>query len=231
MNLWRTISSLTGARAGKPPCAECPEGLPGEDPRFSAAVTALGAKLAHADGRGDPDEYRAFSEVFQPEPASERDVRRLYDLAGQTTRGFESYARQIAKRYSGCPGLLEDVLDGLFHVAKADGAVTARETAFIERVSDIFGLSPLTFRRIKAAHLGAPEDDPYTVLEVAPDAADDVVRAAWKSALSQAHPDRATSRGLAPEFVAFAHAKSAAINAAYHQVMRERHDLIGAEAI
>jgi DnaJ like chaperone protein len=49
--------------------------------------------------------------------------------------------------------------------------------------------------------------------------------------MSQAHPDRATSRGLAPEFVAFAHAKSAAINAAYHQVMRERHDLIGAEAI
>ena len=231
MNLWRTISSLTGARAAKPPCDACPDGLPGEDARFSAAVTALGAKLAQADGRADHDEYRAFSEVFQPEPASERDVRRLYDLARQTTRGFESYARQIAKRYSGCPGLLEDVLDGLFHIAKADGAVTAGETAYIERVSKIFGLSPLSFRRIKASHLGAPENDPYTVLEVAPDAADEVVRAAWKSALSQAHPDRATSRGLPPEFVEFAQAKSAAINAAYDQVMRERHELIGAEAI
>ena len=76
MNLWRTISSLTRARAAKPSCPDCPDGLPGEDARFSAAVTALGAKLAQADGRADHDEYRAFSEVFQPEPASERDVRR-----------------------------------------------------------------------------------------------------------------------------------------------------------
>jgi len=231
MKLWRTISSLTAARAAKSSCADCPDGLPGEDPQFSAAVTALGAKLAQADGRADQDEFRAFSEVFQPEPASERDVRRLYDLARQTTHGFESYARQIGRRYHACPDVLEDVLDGLFHIAKADGAVTAPETAYIERVSELFGLSALSFRRIKAAHLGAPDDDPYAVLDVAPDATDEAVRSAWKSALSQAHPDRATSRGLPPEFVEFAQAKSAAINAAYDQVMRERHELVGAEAI
>ena len=231
MKLWRTISSLAGLRAAKPSCTDCPEGLPGEDPGFSAAVTALGAKLARADGRADHDEYLAFSEVFQPEAASERDVRRLYELARQTTRGFESYARRIARRYSGCPGVLEDVLDGLFHIAKADGAVTRHETDYIERVAVIFGLSPLRFRRIKAAHLGAPEDDPYAVLDVAPDADDEEVRAAWKSALSQAHPDRAVSRGLAPEFVEFAHMQSAAINAAYDQVMRERHELVAAGGI
>ena len=230
MNMWRTISSLAVARAPKSSCPQCPDGLPGEDPRFSAAVTALGAKLAKADGRADNDEFAAFSEVFQPEPAAARDVQRLYDLARQTTRGFESYARQIAKRYRGCPDLLEDVLDGLFHVAKADGAVTARETAYIERVAELFGVSPLSMRRIKAFHLGAPAGDPYAVLDVAPDASDDAVRLAWKSALSQAHPDRAVSRGLPAEFIDYAHARSAAINAAFDEVMRERHELLAAQA-
>ncbi len=230
MNLWRTISSLAVPRATKADCPQCPDGLPGEDPQFSAAVTALGAKLAKADGRADHDEFAAFSEVFQPEPASARDVQRLYDLARQTTRGFESYARQIAKRYRGCPDLLEDVLDGLFHIAKADGAVTVQETDYIERVAELFGLGALSMRRLKAFHLGTPADDPYALLDVAPDAPDDAVRAAWKSALSQAHPDRAVSRGLSQEFVEFAHERSAAINAAFDQVMRERHDLLAAEA-
>ncbi len=60
MNFWRTISSLAGARTAKASCDDCPDGLPGEDPRFSAAVTALGAKLAMADGSADAAEFEAF---------------------------------------------------------------------------------------------------------------------------------------------------------------------------
>ena len=163
MTFWRNIASLAARRVDDAACGDCPPGLPGEDPAFSTAVTALGAKLAKADGRADPDEFAAFSEVFQPEPGGERNIERLYDLARQTTLGFESYARRLAKRYRGCPQLLEDVLDGLFHIAKADGVVTAEELAFVEKVAELFGRSPLVFRRIKAEHLGAPADDPYVV--------------------------------------------------------------------
>ena len=230
MNLWRTISGLGVTRA-KTPCPVCPDGLPGEDPQFSAAVTALGAKLARADGVADQGEFAAFSEVFQSKDAAQRDVQRLYDLARQTTRGYESYARQIARRYSGCPGVLEDVLDGLFHIAKADGLVTAEETAYIQRVSELFGLSALTFRRIKAAHLGAAADDPYALLDVPADASDETVKAAWKTALSRTHPDRVASQGHSADYVEVAQARSAALNAAYDQVMRERHDLLAAGAI
>src|ERR1700744_6463154 len=114
MGFWRRIAGLAARRPDAAECDQCPPGLPGEDPAFSTAVTALGAKLAKADGRSDAAEFRAFAEVFQPDAASERDVRRLYDLARQTTRGFESYARRLARRYWACPQLLEDVLDGLF---------------------------------------------------------------------------------------------------------------------
>ncbi len=224
MGFWRTISTLAERRA----CAECPTGLPGEDPVFAAAVTALGAKLARADGRADGTEYEAFNEVFAPEPESRRSVRRLYDLARETTLGFESYARKLARRYARCPRLLEDVLDGLFHIAKADGAVTGREMSYLERVSDLFGLSPLTFRRLRAVHLGVGPDDPYAVLDVAPDASDETVRKAWRKALSDNHPDRVAQRGLPLEFMEVAEAKSAAINAAYDAIVRERRQIAGA---
>jgi DnaJ like chaperone protein len=222
MTFFRNIASLAVRRVDSADCVECPSGLPGEDPAFSTAVTALGAKLAKADGRADHGEFAAFAEVFQPDDASARNIERLYDLAGQTTHGFESYARRLSKRYHHCPQLLEDVIDGLFHIAGADGVITPEELDYLQRVSELFGQSPLTFRRLKATHLGAPQDDPYAVLGVAPDAEDEAVHAAWRSALSEVHPDRVVARGLPADFVQLAHAKAAAINAAFDEVSRER---------
>ena len=222
MGFWRNIATLAARRVDDAECETCPPGLPGEDPAFTTAVTALGAKLAKADGRADGAEFGAFAEVFQPDAGSARDIERLYALARQTTLGYEAYARRLAKRYGGCPQLLEDVLDGLFHIAKADGAVTHDELGYLNTVSSLFGQSPLTFRRLRATHPGAGPDDPYVILNVEPDADDAVLRSAWRRALSDAHPDRVLARGLPPEFVEVAHAKSAAINAAFDSVMRER---------
>jgi DnaJ like chaperone protein len=228
MTFWRNIANLAARRVDLAECPDCPAGLPGEDPAFSTAVTALGAKLAKADGRADAGEYAAFAEVFQPDAGSEADVRRLYDLARQTTLGFESYARRLARRYHGCPQLLEDVLDGLFHIAASDGAITFDELDYLEQVSIFLGLSPLTFRRVKATHLGLAADDPYAVLSIAPDASDEAVHAAWRSALSDAHPDRVLARGLPAEYVEVAQAKAAAINAAFDAVTRDRRAMVGA---
>jgi DnaJ like chaperone protein len=222
MSFWRKIAGLAARNLDEAECDVCPPGLPGEDPAFSTAVTALGAKLAKADGDAQAGEFDAFSSVFQADAESAGNVRRLYQLARQTTRGFESYARRLAKRYRNCPMLLEDVLDGLFFVATADGAVTADELAYLERVSELFGQSPLTFRRLKATHLGQEAGDPYVVLGVAHDASDADLRAAWRAILSEAHPDRARARGLPAEFVEVAEAKAAAINSAFDTVMRER---------
>jgi len=222
MSFWTNIAALAAKRVDDAACPDCPSGPPGEDPAFSTAVTALGAKLAKADGRPDAMEFNAFSQVFSPDARSERNIQRLYELASQTTRGFESYAKRLAKRYRKCPELLEDVLDGLFHIARSDGAVTGDELVYLEQVSSHFGMSPLTFRRLKATHLGLGAEDPYRVLGIAPDATDQDLRKAWKTLLAEAHPDRAAGRGLPADFIAVAETKAAAINAAYDAVTRER---------
>ena len=225
MSFWRKIAGLAARNLDEAECDVCPPGLPGEDPAFSTAVTALGAKLAKADGHAQAGEWLAFSEVFQADAGSEGNVRRLYQLARQTTRGFESYARRLQKRYRACPQLLEDVLDGLFYVATSDGVVTDDELSYLRRVSELFGQSPLVFRRLKATHMGPEAGDPYAVLGVRHDASDAELRAAWKAMLSEAHPDRARGRGLPPEFIEVAEAKAAAINAAFDAAMAERRAL------
>ena len=131
--------------------------------------------------------------------------------------------------YRACPGVLEDVMAGLFHVAKADGVVTDDELKFLERVAELFGISPMTWRRIRAEHIGAPADDVYVILGVAPDATDAEVHAAWKRALLDLHPDRAAALGLSPAAAEAAEARAAAINAAHDQVMRERNAWAAAE--
>ena len=226
MTFWQNLTRLASGCMDAADCEDCPPGLPGQDPAFSTAVIALGAKLAKADGRADRSEFTAFSEVFQSPTEEQRDIQRLYDLARQTTLGYEGYAKRLAKRYRNCPQLLEDVLDGLFFIALSDGVVTSDELVYLEDVSRLFGLSPLAFRRLRATHMGAGPDDPYVILGIAADAPDETVRAAWRSALSEAHPDRALSRGLPQDYVLVAQAKSAAINSAYDTVMRERRALV-----
>jgi DnaJ like chaperone protein len=229
MSLSRLLAKLACWPAKVRSGEDSPARQPSEDPDFAMAVTALGAKLARADGSADQVEYEAFLEAFPPKPAAAAQVGRFYGLAGETTRGYEAYASKLGRRYKGAPKLLEDVIHRLFHVAKSDGRVSGDEIVFLEKVSGLFELSPLTFRRLQAEHLPSAANDPYVMLDVAPDAPDAEVRAAWRRALSEAHPDKAMGRGEPAEVVAKAAERTAALNAAFEEVMRERR-LIGEAA-
>jgi len=202
-------------RGGRPPDAA-------RDVAFTIAVIALGAKLAKADGRVTSDEIEAFYRVFQPPEHAREDAGRVFALAQKTTLGFESYARQLARRWRAYPAILEDVLDGLFYVAGADGVVSDDELTFLETVATIFGLSEREFRRIRASWLGLEADDPYLILGVDPDISDDDLRRAYRRVAAANHPDRACASGLPALCQRLANAKMAAINAAYAQIRAER---------
>lgn len=225
MAFLRKIASLASRRSRPDPAGEkdcdCPDRLPEKDPAFSSAITALSAKLLRKDRRGSAGAFEAFSQVFPATSGSGGQVRRFFGLAGQTTLGLEGYAESLARRYRGCPKVLERALDGLFRMAKSDGVVTGEEMAILERVSTLFGITPLGFRRLSARHLGRG-DDPYSLLHVEPDAPDEEVRAAWKAAVVAWHPDRLAGRGESAEAVARAEEATKSLNAAYEEVMRER---------
>ena len=224
MSVWSRIVEMA-ARAFDPE-AEPPEFAEECAPRpndvgFTAAVIGLAAKMAKADGVSTEIELQAAAQVFRPPPGEERNFRRAFALAEQTVLGFDSYAKQIGRRYRARPCLLEDVLDGLFHIAGADGYVSEAEIAYLAEVAQHFGFSDLEFRRIKAMNLGPDADDPYAVLGLLPGASMDEAHHAWRRQAAENHPDRMLSRGAPPEFVAIARDKTAAINAAYARIRAE----------
>lgn len=231
MAFLRKIASLLQRRpAQSPPTNDCgcPETLPEQDPAFTSAITALGAKLLRKDRRGQGAAFEAFNKVFPTAPESGWQVRRFFGLAGQSNLGVESYADSIMRRYGRCPNVLERALDGLFSLAKSDGVVTGEEMALLERVASQFGLSGLGFDHLKARHLGGGED-PYGVLKVKPSAPDEDVHRAWKAAVVALHPDRLAGLGASNEQIGEAEAATKTLNSAYEAVMRERALLVSGE--
>src|SRR6185369_5566115 len=112
---------------------------------FTIGVIALGAQMARVDGDVTREEVDAFRSFFHVPTGEERNVERFFNLAKRDAAGFEPYARQVAALFPDAPELLENVLEGLFDIAKSDGKVTAREAGYLAEVARIFGLDSNRF--------------------------------------------------------------------------------------
>jgi DnaJ like chaperone protein len=207
------------------------EGEGGEFPRqseatrqiaFTIGVIALGAKMAKADGRVTRDEIEAFREVFHVPPEEVQNVARVFNMARQDVAGFEAYAKQIARLFRGNREVLEDLLGGLIHIAKADNVIHPKEVDFLRKVAQIFGFSEVEFDRIRAIYLIPEEADPYAILGVSPDISDDELKRAYRALVRENHPDKLFAQGLPQEFIDVANEKLKAINDAYERVAKRR---------
>ena len=187
---------------------------------FTIGVIALSAKMAKADGQVTRDEIAAFRTVFTVPEGDATAVGRIFNMAREDVAGFEHYARDLYRLLKDRPGVLEDLLDGLFFIAKADGAIDLKEVAFLAQVADIFGFSEFEFERIKASHLPPDENDPYVVLGLTHDADQDAIKKAYRRLAAENHPDRLIARGVPEEFIEIATEKLKAINAAYEKLRR-----------
>ncbi len=119
--------------------------------------------MAKADGVVTDVEIAAFKQVFHVPDHELANVARVFNLAKADTAGFEAYARQIAGLFEAQHEILEDVLDGLFHIAKADNAFHPGEHGFLRQVAEIFGFGTKDFARIRARHV-VTADDPWEIL-------------------------------------------------------------------
>ncbi|QDL92333.1 molecular chaperone DjiA [Paroceanicella profunda] len=224
MSIWTRIAEALSALASGESLADVLAKLrspPEQSVAFTIAVIALGAKMAKADGHVTRREVEAFREVFRIAPEDEAQAARVYNLARQDVAGFELYADRVARMFRNQRQVLEDLLEGLFHIALADGDYHPAEDAFLREVARRFALEPRVFRSLHARYLPGVEPDPYDVLGVAP--TDDIrtIRSRWRALVRDTHPDRLVSRGVPEEAITLATRRLAAINDAWAAIQRE----------
>lgn len=231
MSIWETLAaavanvSTIGPRFGSEEAYDSPskryrpvdDALP-----FTVGMIMLGAKMAKADGVVTKDEVLAFKKAFKVSDAELRDAVRVFNLAKQDSAGYETCAEQLVTVFEGDRKMLEYVLEGLFHIAKADEVLHPQEEKFLGQVAKHLGFTDVEFARIKARHAVAHERNPYEVLGVKPSVSDEELKSQYHRLVSESQPDEFVARGLPKEFVLIATAKLAAIKDAYETIARRR---------
>ena len=220
MSIWTKIGEALSALASGESLSTVFEKLktpPEKSIGFTIAVIALGAKMAKADGQVTRDEVSAFRQVFHIPDGEEQNAARVFNLARNDVAGYDGYARQIARLFGPKEKVLEDVLDGLFHIAMADGEYHPGENAFLEHVAEIFGVGPECFTRLRARY-SPDHKDPYDIIGVERGTDPSVIRKKWRDLVRVNHPDRVIARGVPEEAVKMAEKRVAEINEAYEEI-------------
>src|SRR6476661_7928 len=171
---------------------------------FTVGMISLGAKMAKSDGVVTKDEVRAFN------------------LAKQGVAGYETCADELITVFRGDRKMLEYVLEGVFHIAKADGVLHPKEEEFLRKVAKRFGFTDAEFDFMKARHTPGPERNPYDVLGLEPSVGNDELRNHYSRLVAENQSDEFLARGMPKEFVLISTERVAAIKRAYNAIAKQR---------
>ena len=221
MSIWSRITAALAALTAGEPFSAVLDRLrlaPERTVAFTIGVIALGAKLAKADGQVTRGEVAAFRRVFTIPPEDEANAARVFNLARQDVAGYDAYARKIAALFPPRDPVLRDLMEGLFHVAMADGSLHPKEEAFLRDVARIFGLSEACFQAFLVRFVPGLAPDPFALLEVPRDASLEDMRRVYRRMVRESHPDALRARGVPEEAVRLAEARLAALNSAWDEV-------------
>ena len=221
MSIWTRITDALAALAKGESLTEVFERLrtpPERSVAFAIAVIALGAKMAKADGLVTKDEVTAFREVFQIAREDEAGAARVFNLARTDVAGYREYATSIGKMFAGDQGTLCDLMEGLFHIAIADGHYHPEEDRFLGDVAEIFGMTQTQFQGLRSRFVPDAKPDPYSVLGVSPDMPHEEIRLAWRRLVRETHPDAMMARGVPEEAVKLAEKRMRDINRAWDEI-------------
>ncbi|MEM0947384.1 MAG: TerB family tellurite resistance protein [Pseudomonadota bacterium] len=225
MSIWARIGAVLQALASGEALSTLFDRLrtpPERSIAFTIAVIALGAKMAKADGLVTKDEVAAFRQVFTIPASEEANAARVFNLARQDVAGFRVYANRIAGMFGQDRAALDDLMEGLFFIAVADGDYHPAEDEFLREVARIFGIDERGFRAVRARHVAGAVEDPYCVLGIEPGATLDEIRAIWRQKVRETHPDRMIARGVPEEAVKLAEKRLIAINRAWEEISASR---------
>ena len=219
------IGALVGGIAGHAvdkihPKDKLPEEKALKQIGFTIGVIVLSAKMAKADGKVTKEEIIAFRKKVNIPINEIKNVGRLWDQARQTIDGFEIYAQQIANLLGKKSPVLEELLNLLLFIAKADGIISPEEISYLKKVSIIFGFLENDFDRIYSSNMGN-HMNPFQVLGVSEDTPIKNIKNKWKILAINHHPDRLIAKGMPEDFIEKSTARLQAINNAWDIIQKK----------
>ncbi|MGF1563015.1 MAG: TerB family tellurite resistance protein [Geminicoccaceae bacterium] len=201
--------------------------MPPRELALVEALAALAAKLAKCDGPVSAAEVGAFRTAFAVEGAWRPAAARAFNAAKRDAYSIDHAASRVAHLFDFDPDVLEEVLDALFTVARADGPLVRQELRTLRLVSHRFGIDDVSFNqaylRFETARQDLDiEEDAYRILGMPEDADDATIREAHRRLVRAYHPDRLLASGMPVRYLAPAQEKLATFNAALDAIARER---------
>ena len=195
-----------------------------KDVSFIQSMAGLSAKIAKADGVVSENEIRVFKKIFCADRNPK--VARIFNLAKQTCDGYEPYAKQLRLLSQNNLDMKESIIENLFKIAVADGAVNEQEQFMFDNIADIIEIPQGNYTIIKNRFIAKPQDEnsnnDYEVLGVFYNASDKEIKKRWIELINTYHPDKIQAAGGDASEIAAATAKMAEINSAYEHIMKQR---------
>ena len=186
---------------------------------FTISVIVLSAKMAKADGKVTKNEIIAFRNKINVPNHEIKNIGRLWDQAKQTTDGFEIYAKQIADLLETKSTVLEELLNLLLFIAKADGKISKDEIIYLKKVNHIFGFSSIDFERIHRTNI-ENNLNPYEILGISEEASNKEIKDKWKKLAFDHHPDRLIAKGMPIDFIKKSTSRLQEINHAWDIIQK-----------
>lgn len=186
---------------------------------FTFAVIALSAQLARLDGELTKAKYLAFRQSFPLSGHMCGKLRSLFALACDDTTPHTHYVQQIKYIFPGQPALFTALIDRLFAIAAADGAVSAPSERWLARASHRLGLSGAEYAAIRARHEGRPQA--HQVLGIERRTSQARLKKRYRELMRTWHPDRFGGMDLSPEVEMLLKLKASEINEAYRALAKK----------
>ena len=186
---------------------------------FAAALIVLSAAVMKADDRVMRSELD-FVKEFLVKNFGRAQAEQLTALLRDVLKrpfALREVAEQVRFHMEHPKRLL--LLQYLYGIAKADGQVHTKEVEVIRRIAMYLGISDKDRASIEE-HFYRLKADPYTVLEIAPQASDAEVKKAYRRLAVKFHPDKVGDLGEAHREAA--REQFIAVQEAYEQIKDER---------
>ncbi|MBQ7188129.1 MAG: TerB family tellurite resistance protein [Kiritimatiellae bacterium] len=200
-----------------------------------AAIAAMLAKLAKADGRITEDEIhfceRCFTRLGFFGEKREYCIR-IFREAKNDGHTIYEYAQSFAAAQPNSR-IREIVYGILWDLADADGVIAPEEMEILRQIVSFLRIDPSLFvwecrqrgcwdARSNSGQRETPESDPYEVLGCSRSATNEEVRKAYREKVKQLHPDVLRAQGLSDELIAKANDQMARLNAAWNEIKQQR---------